>query len=262
MGAGTAAGTGAGQTEDFQRRPELERWFRSDLGRALLEAEARLLADPCREHAIHRLVLGMVDATDLVLPGDCYHSFSLAPMRRGGSHGCVSAYEALPLAEGSMDSVVVQNVLEFSDQPHQILREAERVLSPGGRLLVLVLNPWSLLGLKAWGQYRLGALPWRMQRISAHRLHDWMSLLGLAVRRVRYDFYQFPMDHPRLLRLGMSLRRRLRPASIPVGGVYLMEAVKETTPLIPVRPRLVRWRSGFVAPGLAHGGLPASRKLH
>lgn len=261
MGAGNGGATDGAATADFQRRPDLERWFRTDLGRALLEAEARLLAEPCREHAIHRLLLGMVDATEVAMPGDCYHSFSLAPTRRGGSHGCVSAYEALPLPENSMDTIVVQNVLEFADQPHQILREAERILAPGGRLLVLVLNPWSLLGLKAWGQYRLGATYWRMQRISAHRLHDWMSLLGLAVRRVRYDFYQLPIDHPRLLRLGIALRRRLRPASFPVGGVYLMEATKETIPLTPVRPRRASWRSGFAAP-LAHGGLPASKSLH
>src|SRR5271169_1738456 len=36
----------------------------------------------------------------------------------------------LPLATSSIDLVVMPHVLEFADDPHQILREVERVLMP------------------------------------------------------------------------------------------------------------------------------------
>ena len=39
----------------------------------------------------------------------------------------------LPLASQSVDLVVLPHVLEFGADPHQILREAERVLMPEGR---------------------------------------------------------------------------------------------------------------------------------
>ena len=42
----------------------------------------------------------------------------------------------LPLASQSMDLVALPHVLEFSSQPHAILREAERVLMPEGSIVI------------------------------------------------------------------------------------------------------------------------------
>ena len=47
----------------------------------------------------------------------------------------------LPLASQSMDLVVMPHVLEFSKDPHQILREAERVLMPEGQIIIAGFNP-------------------------------------------------------------------------------------------------------------------------
>ena len=44
---------------------------------------------------------------------------------------------ALPLAEGSADSVVVHQVLHYAQNPAAAVAEAARVLRPGGRLLVV-----------------------------------------------------------------------------------------------------------------------------
>src|SRR5580698_7465077 len=42
----------------------------------------------------------------------------------------------LPLASSSMDLVLMPHVLEFADDPHQILREVERVLMPEGHVVI------------------------------------------------------------------------------------------------------------------------------
>ena len=42
----------------------------------------------------------------------------------------------LPIVTASVDLVLLPHVLEFSDNPHQILREVERVLVPDGHLVL------------------------------------------------------------------------------------------------------------------------------
>lgn len=43
----------------------------------------------------------------------------------------------LPLSSGSFDAVVVHQVLHYAEQPDAVVREAARVLRPGGRLLIV-----------------------------------------------------------------------------------------------------------------------------
>ena len=48
---------------------------------------------------------------------------------------------ALPLADGSADSVIIHQVLHYAQQPGAAIAEAARVLRPGGRLLVVDFAP-------------------------------------------------------------------------------------------------------------------------
>ena len=56
----------------------------------------------------------------------------------------VSAFDELPFDSQSLDLVVLPHVLEFAAEPHQVLREVERVLIPEGRVIVCGFNPASL----------------------------------------------------------------------------------------------------------------------
>ena len=54
----------------------------------------------------------------------------------------------LPFPDGTFDRGLLQVTLEFVDDPQQLLREAARVISPGGRLvvgLILATGPWAAL---------------------------------------------------------------------------------------------------------------------
>jgi SAM-dependent methyltransferase len=57
-------------------------------------------------------------------------------------------YTALPFAAASLDLVVLPHVLEFASNPHQVLREVERVLVPEGQVVIAGFNPLSLFGLR------------------------------------------------------------------------------------------------------------------
>jgi ubiquinone/menaquinone biosynthesis C-methylase UbiE len=53
------------------------------------------------------------------------------------------AGESLPFADGSFDLVTLAWVLEHLDEPQQVLRELQRVLRPGGRVVFLTPNAWN-----------------------------------------------------------------------------------------------------------------------
>ena len=55
----------------------------------------------------------------------------------------------LPIASQTIDLLLLPHVLEFSAHPHQILREAERVLMPEGQSDYQRLQSFSLWGLRA-----------------------------------------------------------------------------------------------------------------
>src|SRR5690554_1708857 len=82
--------------------------------------------------------------------------------------------ENLPFDTQSIDLLVLPHVLECSSNPHQVLREAERVLMPEGRVVISGFNPWSLWGARERipGIDPLLPIPAHNQ-VSLVRLKDW-----------------------------------------------------------------------------------------
>jgi SAM-dependent methyltransferase len=67
---------------------------------------------------------------------------------RQGNLASITEENAFPLPDGSMNRVLLVHVLETSDRPRALLREAWRVLAPGGKMIAIVPNRtglWSLL---------------------------------------------------------------------------------------------------------------------
>src|SRR5690606_4568883 len=65
--------------------------------------------------------------------------------------------EQLPLPDNSVDKLLVVHCLETADRPRALLREAWRVLSPQGRLMMIVPNRrgvWARLDRTPFGQGR------------------------------------------------------------------------------------------------------------
>lgn len=90
-------------------------------------------------------------------------------------------FEELPFAADCIDLALLPNILQNSENPHQILREVERVLIPEGVAIIIGRNPFSWPGLlthyKRWRNY-----PEAKQRdISRRRLNDWFNLLGFEM---------------------------------------------------------------------------------
>ena len=101
----------------------------------------------------------------------------LLDARQGRGAEAVAHPSRWPLASGRADAVFLPYTLEGVADPHACLREAVRVLTDGGRVLVAGHHPYSLPDLN---RRILGNPPGsaRQQTLTPGRTADWLELLG------------------------------------------------------------------------------------
>src|SRR5882672_10676538 len=68
----------------------------------------------------------------------------------------------LPIASQSVDLIALPHVLESHEDPHEVLREAERVLMPEGQIVISGFNTTSLWRLRQifTSRHRRAEVPW------------------------------------------------------------------------------------------------------
>lgn len=221
----------------------LASWFETALGQYMLERERayydRVVADIFGYNAL-QYGLAQIDLLRT----------SRIPSRwcagRTGPIALKADFRDLPIAANSIDLVVLPHVLEFTDDPHQILREVVRVLVPEGQVIISGFNPWSLLGLKRVSPNARGQIPWSGRFINLPRLKDWLSLLSFDVIGGCMHGYLPPFAQERWLRRFAFLDPagdRWWPFA---GGIYLLQAVKRVRGMRVITPS---WRPAIAAGG-------------
>ncbi len=157
---------------------------------------------------------------------------TLLPLGAGNALHC--DFDALPFSSQSLDLVLLPHTLELARDPHDTLREVERVLRPEGRLVIVGFNPASLWGLRqsvGHLRQRLGLggrlyLPGEGEFIGYPRVRDWLRLLGFEVERGRFGCWRLPLrSEAGLARMGWMESAGARGWPV-LGAVYLIEAVK------------------------------------
>lgn len=170
------------------------------------------------------------NALQLGLPQVKFLAHSRIPMRQivgesGPVDVCCSLCE-LPFASASIDLVVMPHVLESHDDPHQILREVERILIPDGQVIITGFNPVSLWGLRRFIRRNRHEFPDNGNFISVLRLRDWLNLLSFEVDRGNFGCYVPPFQHEHWLRRFHFMESAGDRWWSFAGGVYLLRAVK------------------------------------
>ena len=219
--------------------PGLADWLGTAQGQYVLGWEAS------RTDAAVADIFGF-NALQLGLPQHDFLRANRIPLRqKAGDSGPVDVLcdlAALPFAAHSTDLVVLPHVLEFTGDPHQILREIERILIPEGQLIVLGFNPLSLWGLRNRFE-RCGRFPWHGDYLSLPRLKDWLKLLGFEVDRGLVGCRVPPWEQ----RTWLHRWRFMETADehwwgFP-GGVYQLRAIKRTHAMRLITPK---WRKAAV----------------
>ena len=215
----------------------IAKWFESDTGRYTLAWE-RTQIDLAVED-----VFGF-NAVQLGAPGIDFLKANRMPSRFsvGPEPGCTvrADFTHLPLASQSVDLIVLPHVLEFCKDPHQVLREAERVLMPDGQIVIAGFNPISLWGMSKWVAGRRQEWPWRGEFIGLRRLRDWLKLLGFELNGGKFGGYAPPFKSEKWLRRFRFMEAvgdRWWPI---VGGLYVVRAIKRTAGMRLVTPA---WRT-------------------
>lgn len=204
------------------------------------------------------------NALQLGLPEHDFLNSSRMPLRFSAGNQAGNAVRLccteLPFDSACMDLVLMPHVIEFSENPHQILREVERVLMPEGNLVISGFNPRSLWGIRKslGGLRRLSegqrGYPWQGRFIALPRIKDWLALLGFEVVGGRFAAYAPPFQQAKWLERFAFMETAGDRWWAVSGGVYFLHAVKRVHGMRLIKPQ---WNNGLV-----NRLLPVSPKLN
>lgn len=225
--------------------PLLEQWLESGVGSEMLQQQQCLLDETLETlFGYHLMQLSVSRQACLFGQSKVGHRFMLGPLAGNGIAGIIDE-EQLPVATESIDVAILHHVLDYSQCPHQLLNEAARTVVPSGYVVVVAMNPFSLLGIwSLFGRLRRRNV-WNNRLLALPRLVDWLTLLGFSLQSVQYGFYHLPLERS----CGGNnswFQRLLNHFQLPFGGFYLVLAKKEVSTLTPVRPRRFRHAHGII----------------
>ncbi len=150
----------------------------------------------------------------------------------------VADTDELPLLEHSVDVCLLSHALEFSLDPHHVVREANRVLIPNGYLVITGFNPFSLVGLNKLIPYRRNEMPWKERFFSPMRVKDWLHLMGFEIlsdqRTLHSTLATTKHSQSKLAKYWQQLASCYVPS---IGSVYVIVAKKRVLPLTPIKPK-------------------------
>ena len=230
------------------KNPKLDQdWLQTPLGTYLLDREQAYFDATVAD------IFGFY-AVQLGMEGVDFLRNSRIPERLCCGHNAPAKLFAepmfLPFATQSVDLLILPHVLEYSDHPHQVLREAERVLRPEGRLLISGFNPRSLWGLVHGLKGAEAGFPWNGHLLNAARVKDWLALLGFELSSGRMCCYRPPINREGWLRRFRFMELAGDKWWNLGGGVYFLQAIKRVHGMRLITPT---WKAGVVraAPSLA-----------
>lgn len=243
-------------------RAQLCAWFDSPLGRSVQAVEAHHLRTILPTlYGTVALQLGCIGRLDLldasVVPTRILLDVNGAPHKRptdsrveaaltGARTSRVVAYpDTIPFEGRSVDVALLPHTLDFSRDPHQVLREVSRILVPEGHVVILGFNGFSLWGLRRLLARPPRPAPWCGQFFGLARIRDWLELLDFECTHGTMLYYRPPIQRDTLRDRFYFLEKagdRWWPLT---AAVYLLVAKKRVPGMTPLplqwkAPKVVR----------------------
>lgn len=220
--------------------PQIEQWFDNPLGKELLSQQQLAVENALScLFGYHLMQLSMSRKVQLFNSSTINHRFTLSPAcyTENSTIAGQSFFDSLPLPAESIDVAVLHHVLEFSERPHQLLREVSRVIIPRGHLVIVGFNPWSIMGgYKRFARIVTASPQWRYHSLRLGRILDWLRLLDFEITGIEHGFFGPPINSTSLLKRMSWIDRLGRRLHLPNGAYFCVVARKEVTAIVPMRP--------------------------
>ncbi|HQT43861.1 MAG TPA: class I SAM-dependent methyltransferase [Halothiobacillus sp.] len=150
--------------------------------------------------------------------------------------GVVADYAELPIDSAAADLVIALHVLENRREPHELLREIDRMVHPEGRLLIGGINPMSLWHGQRWFRSGCHAALAEGWHHAAWRVVDWLRVLGYDVLAVEHIGGVCPICRPRFFQNMRAMRQWSQSWVGFLQGFYVIDAVRRVSTPTAIRP--------------------------
>lgn len=149
----------------------------------------------------------------------------------------------LPLPASQFNRVLLIHAAEGSEQLHAMLQEVWRLLTPGGRLMMIVPNRRSLWARSSRTPFGYG------RPFSLNQVKHLLGEVEFTVTRAETALHMPPLRNRWALRAMPYAEFLLRPLGMLLGGVLLVEAEKQIYAAIrePVTVHARRYRMPVIA---------------
>ncbi len=208
-------------------------WYHSTSpGQTLRDSEASYLLNSLQLTYYQRILqVGHLGIESEYIADEFSRNFILLVDQAGGTASPGSVAQAdmgeWPIACESVDTLILPHLLEFEADPHRVLNEAERVLKPEGRLIILGFNPWSPQGLLR------SPVAWDTRFVGVFQLTDWLNLLKFEA--------EFSAGFGLSPSLAFFQPQSAWQKSIAcLSAAYAVKAVKRTWTPIPMKQAWIR----------------------
>lgn len=222
---------------------QLMEWYSTPTGQVLSkELSAKLEQLLPSLFGYYALQLGQINLNiDLLQSSAIGQKFYMAESARQGT--VTASPLALPFSHDALDLIVLPHTLDFSKEPHQVLREVHRVLISEGHVVLIGFNPISMMGLSKLAFIRSKRVPWRGHFYTARRLKDWLSLLDFTVLNIHHVGLRPPLQNHKMLQRLEFMTKANRFGIEILGSIQIIIAKKRVLTLTPrPQPWLTRRR--------------------
>ncbi len=232
---------------------DLRSFYATPLGRAARRAVGRLVRErwpSCPGFSI----LGLGYATPYLdeFRDEAVRVLAFMPAEQGVMHwpdqqssaSALVDVTMLPLPDGCMDRVLVIHALEVCEAPRELLAEVWRVLTPGGRMMLVAPNRRGLWARRETTPFGQG------QPYSRGQLRELLREALFSPAHETEALYVPPFERPLFLGAAGAFERFGGRFALPGGGVHVIEATKQVYRLVGARKAQRRGRIQ-IAPALA-----------
>jgi SAM-dependent methyltransferase len=252
---------------------DIEQWFESDLGKNILSLQQKKLDALMPEiFGYHLMQLSVLNNLPLSRQSPVSHHFAL-----GFNHNAevkidqvnaqkdaedfsipasaISEFEHLPIDEESIDAAILHHVLDYSVNPHRLLRETARTVISNGYIIIIGFNPSSALMLKKQvGRCIKRSDHWRYHDLRKDRVVDWLRVLGFKPILVQYGYHSLPFNGS----YSQKVDKILSQVMPVLGAFYIIVARKHV-----IRMNVIRepWKKRRALPAWVKGKTATHSKI-